>query len=486
MVEEDRHSINIDAPRGYEAVKAVQKKVKKIYPKFRKIESLLVMSNGRDPFYCGSPADIEKAEWFKELWDKYNFTKDPHLRAIHYRHVSQVNPTKHDGTPYRNIDSDAEYLIEAAKRARLLGYVDPDKIIDQRNPDPKIYRHLPGMFTEVAGNPHTSYDSSSEWTINGFGNAEITPFEAYIPPINVGGYSYNTYLQPYHIEVWCEKTTMDDVIDPICQKYHANYVPGMGFTSIPQIRNLLRRIQQLDKPTVLFYISDFDPAGSAMPVQVARYIEYWLQEVVPDADIKLTPLVLTKEQVERYDLPTMPMKTKKYEDTEHLTRFELLHGNRVVELDALEALHPGELAKILEEAILPYRDLNLAGKLSDTQQQAQQVADAAWEDRTEPIQKDLVELENVVNPILESYADRFKELQAELDSELRPHNEKLESLRHAVEKMADSLKAEIGLPEVPDAQVDPPDRDWLYDSGRGWLDQLEAYKRTHSGEVNGE
>jgi hypothetical protein len=84
---------------------------------------------------------------------------------------------------------------------------------------------------------------------------------------------------------------------PYCQKATKSDSTGMGWTSIPQIRNMLRRIQQLGKPTVIFYISDFDPAGTGMPVHVARYVEFWLHDLAPNADIKLTPLVLTKEQV---------------------------------------------------------------------------------------------------------------------------------------------------------------------------------------------
>ena len=147
-------------------------------------------------------------------------------------------------------------------------------------------------------------------------------------------------------------------------------------------------------------------------------------------------------------------------------------------MDALEALHPGELAKIVEEAMTPYWDSDFENKLIDTWSETQEIVDDIWEDRTEPIQNNLAELKSVVYPILEKYDVRFKDIQKELDSELQPHIERLESLRLAVEEKAESLKDEIELPKLPEAMVNPPNRDWLYDSNRGWLDQLKAYKQT--------
>src|SRR5690242_8701553 len=54
--------------------------------------------------------------------------------------------------------------------------------------------------------------------------------------------------------------------------------------------------------------SDFDPAGEHMPIATARQIEYWLAEYAPNIGIKLTAMVLTKEQVIRYHLPRTPIK----------------------------------------------------------------------------------------------------------------------------------------------------------------------------------
>ena len=106
-------------------------------------------------------------------------------------------------------------------------------------------------------------------------------------------------LQPYHLEIWVEKSTMDDVLLPLCRRYHVNLVTGLGFMSITSVIGLLNRIVQSGERRVL-YISDFDPAGDGMPTAVARQIEYWLAHHALESDIKLTPIALTTEQVAAY------------------------------------------------------------------------------------------------------------------------------------------------------------------------------------------
>jgi len=95
----------------------------------------------------------------------------------------------------------------------------------------------------------------------------------------VNGYDYHATDQPYHVELWIEKSTMDDVLVPICEELHVNLVTSIGFQSIASVVRLLQRVHELmrlcqaEKPVRIFYSSDFDPAGDQMPVAVARQIE---------------------------------------------------------------------------------------------------------------------------------------------------------------------------------------------------------------------
>jgi hypothetical protein len=95
----------------------------------------------------------------------------------------------------------------------------------------------------------------------------------------------------------------------------------------------------MQKPVRIFYISDFDPSGDNMPIQVARQLEFWRSTYAPESDIKLTPLALTAAQALHYNLPRIPIKDSDLSKA----KFEAEYGVGATELDALEALYPGDL-----------------------------------------------------------------------------------------------------------------------------------------------
>ena len=443
---------------------------------------LIAMSGNHDPFNIGKPIHVQMAEWFMGIWRKYNLRPGVHLRGIHYKHISQENPLKHNGLPYTNKERDWVYLAEAGKYARLLGYIGLTDLADQRNPDPQIFRTRQWDFSPET--PELSYSTYGISEIIGLPIVEMEPFRAIIPSPHVSGYTYKDNYQPYHIEIWCEKSTMDDIIVPICQEYQINYWAGIGYQGISKIRDLLIRANGLGKPTIIFYISDLDRQGVSMLVQVSKWIEYWKDELAPDIAFKLVPLCLTLEQKERYNLPSMPLKTSgKKDGPKNITKFEEMYGNRQVELDALEALHPGELKRIILEAVLPYRDLELRSEFQDAYNEAREMVDEKWDERTRPIQDELALLEKEVNPIIADFQDRYQDLRDELAARLEPYNEQLNEKLYVISEIVDSLRNEINLPDTPKPETNPPPRDWLLDTDRGWLDQLAAYKRTHSGEI---
>src|SRR5262249_36158970 len=99
-----------------------------------------------------------------------------------------------------------------------------------------------------------------------------------LPAVGVQGFEYSPADQPFLLEIWVEKTTMDDVLEPLCRGLSINLVPGAGFQSITSAVNLLQRVARFKdsrKPCRVFYISDFDPAGDQMPVAVARQLQFW-------------------------------------------------------------------------------------------------------------------------------------------------------------------------------------------------------------------
>ncbi|MCL6559569.1 MAG: hypothetical protein K6U74_12375, partial [Firmicutes bacterium] len=270
--------------------------------------------------------------------------------------------------------------------------------------------------------------------------------------------------------VWAEKSTMNDVLVPACRRYGVNLIIGLGFMSITSVIELLRRVANSGKPCRVFYVSDFDPAGDGMPTAVARQIEYWLHTYALKLDIKLKPLVLTKEQVVAYRLPRTPIK----ETDRRKTRFEDCYGEGAVELDALEALYPGELARLLEAAIAQYRDEELPRKLRKTKEELEEVLAEEWATKVGRYQGELDTLKKGVYEVVESYQKELQDLQRRLQRDLEPYGERLKSLRLAVEDAVNS--AAVPVPPLPEPETPPEQDDWLFDSRRSYEEQLARYK----------
>ena len=435
------------------------------------IPQLLALARQNDPFFAGAPASQDMAEWFGRLWRTFHYDTGVHLRRVHYQIVS-TGTRRADGSPYENTQTCWDYLCMAAKSARYLGLVAVDSFVDRRNPDPHV--HIYPRWSAAAPSAEVQL---AEWTLPAIQTDLATGVQIDIPDPDIYGYDYEAVDQPYHLEVWAEKSTMDDVLVPVCRELGANLVTSLGFQSITSVIQLLQRIAQSRKSARIFYISDYDPAGDSMPVAVARQLEYWAQDFAPDQEVKLQPLALTVSQVEEYRLPTIPVK----ESDKRRANFEARYGQQgAVELDALEALYPGSLGQIVRNALRDYVDQSLMERLENAGYEARAVARRQWADRVGDLRLDAGDLSDRVRAIADTYRSRLEALAAELGEELAIYHEELENLRTAVENEIDSFEAD--LPERPEADIQPPDEDeWLLDTNRQYMEQLEIYQTRKSG-----
>jgi len=436
------------------------------------VQSLLVLARSNDPFLAGTSTHWLQAEWFAALWQRHIPTGSRgHLRRLHYVLVAHSNVQLWDGTPYENSGTAWGKLKVASRYARYLGLVAPDELIDERMGEPQL-------FTLSREPPPVFATSSMANVCLPWIDAQLFPGNFTVPHVGVTGYDYSDADQPYHIELWIEKSTMNDVLLPLCRQYGVNLIVGTGTMSITAVVGLLKRAAQhgaCGKATRLFYLSDFDRAGDAMPRQVSRQIEFWRDRYAPDTDIRLLPLVLTGEQVDRYTLPNAPG-----ESAEHNRRFEERQQRGVVELDALEALVPGELGRIVEAAFAPYVDTELADALHDAEKAAEAEATRLWEEQTEVLRRSLAAVAAEVTPIGERYQTQLAELAKALDEELAPQREQLRLLKQVLAELVVTFDPE--LPERPGAVRREDDGDpWLYDSERNYLKQLACYHRHRDG-----
>jgi len=454
-----------------------------------KVADLLALSPKNDPFYTGRPSEIIWAEWFRD-----NYLGEPqgvHLRRLHYKWMSS-GVLKPDGEAYQNTDRDWDALNSASKWARYLNLVPASAFEDRRNKDP-IERHAYKKWSATV-EPDVEVEDNDTWgAVEPPELPDLPDFPALPdePAFDVDGYDVE---QEYLLEVWCEKSTMDDVLDPVCRKYDMNLVRGAGELSITMVLDFLSRVQYMGRPARIAYISDFDPAGLGMPISVARKIEYWQRtRGLEGLDIRLEPIALSADQVVDLQLPRKPGK-----DKARLRGFEADHGWGIVELDALEALHPGKLAQIVTDWALKYYDPDLEDNAAEAKQN---LIDWLKAERKEILGLYSADLEDL-NESTASLQAEYEQLQEEWAAMVAPFQERLATLRDAFdavqekggevwENIAHDLRSvEVDLEdasaEVPEAQLDDETDDQLYVSGRDYGSQLMAYKaQRHGWELEG-
>ncbi len=406
-----------------------------------KVTDLIVLSSGNDPFYAGVPFRRERAEWFADLWNRFGFQHGVHLRRIHYVLVSQEEPIRWpNGEPYQNTENDWSYLDTASLAARYLGFIPPDVLIDRRNPDPMViaqFRADPEPEVYLMA-PNIDLDLPDEFPV---------------PELGLSNFHRD---QDYLVEVWAEKSTMNDILVPLAHRLGFNLVTGVGEMSETATRLAVERTVDANKPMRIMYVSDFDPAGRSMPVAVARKIEHKLYAAGIEADITLQPIVLMPEQCEEFRLPRTPIKgTEK-----RAARFEYRFGTGATELDALEALHPGKLAEIIEMEVCRYVDPTLVGRVG-----------AAESD----IFREIAEIEEQIR---ERYTDEIEGLTERYDSILAwaalLEAEASDLWTQMTEDLEDE-KLDVDPSMIPEPRDPDPVEEPLYSSERDYLEQLDHY-----------
>lgn len=409
---------------------------------------LIALASGNDPFYCGTKSDYELAEWFAELWRRFGYGRGVHLRRVHYRIISQDPPVNFpNGMLYENTVNCWAALIRASKAARYLGMVDPLLFDDRRNPGLMYYPEGPEYEPDPEIYVENAYLDFAAFQLPAF---------PLLPKYEVDGFEGK---QNYNVEIWCEKSTMNDVLIPLCQRYGVGLVVGTGEISITQVANMVEN--RIEKPARILYISDFDPAGECMPVSISRKIEYFLSQRKRKHDVKLFPVVLTLEQVKEYRLPRTPIK-----DTERRKNdFENRYGEGATELDALEALYPGKLAEILKGWVTRYIDPDLE----------ENVSFAEWNLRDY--------LSEIRMEILNSYKEKineiekdYKDLNDRIKADGQELKERMQTLWQAIRNELDEQMPEIDVGNIPTARP-ASEADGLFDSSRDYITQLENYKK---------
>jgi hypothetical protein len=436
-----------DALLDYGAIKGLAEQLG------RPAKTLIVEALNNDPF-CITGARQARAEWFAEIYRRLEMPVGIHTRRAHYMMVSQTKPIlKLDNEPYQNTSEDAAELSDASRDARHLDLIPAEDFVDRRNPDAVLHLDTVEWSAELSTLTSTP---------------AIVRSNLPMPPLPRLYLTSPKIAQRYHVEIWCEKSTVDDILGPLAKQYGVNFVSGAGESSHTQCVYVVKRSEASDLPVRILYISDFDPGGRSMPVAVARKIQHriYLKEF-HHLDIQVRPIALTPEQCEHYRLPRTPLKkTEKRRD-----RFQVRFGIGATELDALEAKHPGELRRIVEQEILRYYDPDLA----------QQITDTATDVKNE--------LDDINGRIHRQQQTNIRSLCAAWDRLQRQHEKKLavwqKRAKHTWRTIAISLERErpdLDAVDWPEPREGDEDDDPLFDSTRDYVEQVDRFKQ-HQGKL---
>jgi hypothetical protein len=438
------------------------------------LDDLTVLSQKYDPFRFDTPERHRDAAWFAELFARLVGPDETvHIRGFHYRLVAAGGVAKPDGLPYENNSADYTVLGDAAKRARWLGYVAFDRIVDQRNPDPIINRYrsdrlAPRVYVSSLGLPlaRPAYIERPERAVI----RDLKP--------NVWVHDF-VRRQPYAFAFFGEKSSLEPVLRPLAQTYRADLFLAAGELSDTLVWRMARDAAADGRPLIVFCFSDFDPAGAQMPVSIARKLQALKVMSFPELRGQVVPVALTLEQAVSFALPTTPVKPGE----KRARRWQEAYGSALyeagligspdraaqVEIDALAALRPDDLRDIAEAAIRPYLDAGLDDRVGRVNVEWQRAAQAAVDATID--EDDYTDIADRAEELAEQYneaLDAAEAAQAEAQQGFADLRSELDEMNAGIVRPPP--------PELPEAEIDESAHNPLLDLDWGLVDGARALK----------
>jgi len=249
------------------------------------------------------------------------------VRQVHYgllNHRVVRNSSKGvQFSYYENNQKSYGALTDLVARARLLGIIPWDAIIDETRP---------------VSNQRFPQDVSE------FLDGELYHF--------LRGYRRDLMQsQGDHIELIVEKLTVQSIIKPVALKYCLPMTCGRGYCSLGPRHEIVERFRRSGKDRLkLLIAADFDPDGDEIAESLARSIrdDFGVESVLA------SKILLRDDQVKELDIPPNGMEAK--ETSSKFTKFLKRYG--ATDVYELEAVAPKLMQDVIEQAIRSTIDLD--------------------------------------------------------------------------------------------------------------------------------
>jgi hypothetical protein len=142
--------------------------------------------------------------------------------------------------------------------------------------------------------------------------------------------------QEAYVEIWLEKDALSGVLFQETAKWDVPLMVTRGYPSLTFLHGAAEEIACEEKPAFIYYFGDYDPSG----LDITRAVEHGLREFAPEADITFERVAVSREQIERWKLPSRP--TKKTD-----SRAKRFKG----ESTEVDAIPPARLRELARECI---------------------------------------------------------------------------------------------------------------------------------------
>lgn len=152
--------------------------------------------------------------------------------------------------------------------------------------------------------------------------------------------------QSNYVELWVEKDALAGVLQPLAREYHVTMMVNRGYSSQSAMYEAAQRFQDRGEGCEmhLLYLGDHDPSGEDMVRDVRDRLQMF------GANVDVTKIALTMDQVEGYEPPPNPAKMT----DSRAESYVAIHGAESWEVDALP---PDVLTGIIRRSILGLVDL---------------------------------------------------------------------------------------------------------------------------------
>jgi hypothetical protein len=327
------------------------------------LEDLTVLSPETDP-YRVVRWGVE-GRWFRRVFDRFVAESETkHFRGLHYCVVGANDTKRPDGADFVNDEKGWRFLsARAGKAARWLALIGFERITDERNSAPELGYLRPYQAPEISwglasGSLDYELPAPPSLYLPSLPRLQSLPTLPRLENLLPQFWRHATASQLYKFVLFGEKSSLGGVLRPIARELGTGLLLPDGECSdtlVAEVAKIAAYAATDPRPTAVLYCSDFDPAGNNMPISVARRLQALKDLLYPKLKVEVHHVGLTQEQVLQFNLPPSPIK-----DTEkRRKKWIAAKGREATEIDALMALHPGALEKIVRNFIKRFRDPTL-------------------------------------------------------------------------------------------------------------------------------